>query len=82
MGATAAALALTTAAPAGRHLSVRQAADRLGCSTWFVRKLVHQRRLAACTLLGGRLRIPEADLDRLIAETTTPTTTSTTEQSQ
>jgi excisionase family DNA binding protein len=47
-------------------LNVNQAADRLGTSVRFVRRLVHERRIAY-TKLGQHVRIEEADIDAFIA---------------
>ena len=47
-------------------LSVEQAAERLGTSVRFVRRLVFERRIAY-TKLGRHVRIADRDLDALIA---------------
>jgi excisionase family DNA binding protein len=47
-------------------LSVEQAAERLGTSARFVRRLVFQRRIAYVKL-GRHVRITAADLDAFIA---------------
>ena len=47
-------------------LNVNQAADRLGTSVRFVRRLVHERRIAY-TKLGQHVRIEETDIDAFIA---------------
>jgi excisionase family DNA binding protein len=47
-------------------LNVNQAADRLGTSVRFVRRLVHERRIAY-TKLGQHVRIEESDIDAFIA---------------
>ena len=46
-------------------LSVEQAAERLGTSTRFVRRLVFQRRIAYVKL-GRHVRIATRDLDAFI----------------
>jgi len=47
-------------------LTVEQAAERLGTSVRFVRRLVFQRRIAYVKL-GRHVRIPARDLDAFIA---------------
>ena len=47
-------------------LTVEEAADRLGTSVRFVRRLVFERRIAY-TKLGRHVRIATHDLDALIA---------------
>jgi excisionase family DNA binding protein len=47
-------------------LTVEEAADRLGTSTRFVRRLIFERRIAY-TKLGRHVRITSSDLDGLIA---------------
>jgi excisionase family DNA binding protein len=47
-------------------LTVNQAAERLGTSVRFVRRLVHERRIAY-TKLGQHVRIEDADIDAFIA---------------
>ena len=47
-------------------LNVDQAAERLGTSVRFVRRLVHERRIAY-TKLGQHVRIEETDIDAFIA---------------
>jgi excisionase family DNA binding protein len=47
-------------------LTVEEAADRLGTSTRFVRRLIFERRVAY-TKLGRHVRITSDDLDALIA---------------
>jgi excisionase family DNA binding protein len=47
-------------------LSVEQAAERLGTSVRFVRRLVFQRRIAYVKL-GRHVRIATGDLDAFIA---------------
>jgi excisionase family DNA binding protein len=49
-----------------RLLTVEEAADRLGTSTRFVRRLIFERRIAY-TKLGRHVRIAPGDLDALIA---------------
>jgi excisionase family DNA binding protein len=49
-----------------RLLTVEEAADRLGTSTRFVRRLIFERRVAY-TKLGRHVRITSDDLDALIA---------------
>jgi excisionase family DNA binding protein len=48
-----------------RLLTVGEAADRLGTSTRFVRRLVFERRIAFVKV-GRYVRIAEADLDAFI----------------
>ncbi len=47
-------------------LTVDQAAERLGTSTRFVRRLIAERRIAF-TKLGKHVRIDTADLDAFVA---------------
>ncbi len=47
-------------------LNVDQAADRLGTSPRFIRRLVAERRIAF-TKLGKHVRIDTADLDAFVA---------------
>jgi excisionase family DNA binding protein len=47
-------------------LNVEQAADRLGTSTRFIRRLIAERRIPF-TKLGKHVRIDAADLDAFIA---------------
>ena len=47
-------------------LTVEQAAERLGCSVRFIRRLVAERRIAY-TKLGRHVRIAEADLAGFVA---------------
>lgn len=47
-------------------LTVDQAADRLGTSPRFIRRLVAERRIAF-TKLGKHVRIDTADLDAFVA---------------
>jgi excisionase family DNA binding protein len=49
-----------------RLLTVEEAAERLGTSVRFVRRLVFERRIAY-TKLGRHVRIAHRDLDALIA---------------
>jgi excisionase family DNA binding protein len=49
-----------------RLLTVEDAADRLGTSTRFVRRLVFERRIAFVKV-GRHVRIAPADLDAFIA---------------
>jgi excisionase family DNA binding protein len=47
-------------------LTVEQAADRLGTSVRFVRRLIAERRIAYIKV-GRHVRIAEADLSRFVA---------------
>jgi excisionase family DNA binding protein len=47
-------------------LTVEEAADRLGTSVRFVRRLVAERRIAYVKV-GRHVRISEADLDAFVA---------------
>jgi excisionase family DNA binding protein len=47
-------------------LDVNQAADRLGTSPRFIRRLIAERRIAD-TKLGKHVRIDPADLDAFVA---------------
>ena len=47
-------------------LTVEQAAERLGTSERFVRRLIAERRIAYCKL-GRHVRIAEADLINFVA---------------
>jgi excisionase family DNA binding protein len=47
-------------------LTVEQAAERLGTSTRFVRRLIFERRITY-TKLGRHVRIAEADLINFVA---------------
>jgi excisionase family DNA binding protein len=49
-----------------RLLTVEEAAERLGTSVRFVRRLVFERRIAY-TKLGRHVRIANGDLDAFIA---------------
>jgi excisionase family DNA binding protein len=46
-------------------LTVSQAADRLGTSVRFIRRLVHERRIAYVKI-GAHVRIDDRDLDAFI----------------
>jgi len=48
-------------------LDVRAAADRLGCSERFIRRLVQERRIPFVKLAGTKIRFEETSLDRWIA---------------
>jgi excisionase family DNA binding protein len=48
-----------------RLLTVEEAADRLGTSVRFIRRLIFERRIAY-TKLGRHVRIATRDLDALI----------------
>jgi excisionase family DNA binding protein len=54
---------------AGRLLTVGQAAERLGTTERFPRRLIAERRITFVKL-GTHVRIPEAALDDLIAAST------------
>jgi len=54
---------------AGRLLTVGQAAERLGTTERFPRRLIAERRITFVKL-GSHVRIPEAALDELIAAST------------
>jgi excisionase family DNA binding protein len=47
-------------------LDVKQAAERLGTSPRFVRRLIAERRIAY-TKLGKHVRVDSADLDAFVA---------------
>jgi excisionase family DNA binding protein len=53
-----------------RFLSVSQVALRLGVNAATVRRWIHEQRLGAVQVGGtdGVLRIPETEIERLIAE--------------
>jgi excisionase family DNA binding protein len=53
----------------GRLLTVAQAAERLGTTERFPRRLIAERRVTFVKL-GTHVRIPEAALDDLIAAST------------
>jgi excisionase family DNA binding protein len=48
-------------------LDIRAAANRLGCSERFVRRLVQERRIPFIKLGGTRVRFMNSDLDHWIA---------------
>lgn len=48
-------------------LDIRAAAERLGCSERFVRRLVQERRIPFVKLGGTRVRFLNSDLDHWIA---------------
>lgn len=47
-------------------LDIRAAANRLGCSERFIRRLVQERRVPFIKLGGTRVRFAEADLDKWV----------------
>jgi excisionase family DNA binding protein len=47
-------------------LAVKQAAERLGTSPRFIRRLIAERRIAY-TKLGRHVRVDSADLDAFVA---------------
>jgi len=49
-----------------RLLTVEEAADRLGTSVRFIRRLIAERRIAYIRI-GRHVRIAEADLARFVA---------------
>ncbi|WP_240677265.1 helix-turn-helix domain-containing protein [Actinacidiphila soli] len=55
---------------ADRLLSVQQAAERLGTSVRFPRRLIAERRITFVRV-GRHVRIPEAALDDFISRNTT-----------
>jgi len=55
-----------------RMVNVQQAAEELGLSVACVRKWIAQRRMEYVRL-GRAIRVPGAEIDRLIAEGTIPT---------
>ena len=55
---------------ADRLLTVQQAAERLGTSVRFPRRLISERRVAFVHV-GRHVRIPESALDDFIASTST-----------
>jgi excisionase family DNA binding protein len=62
----------TARTPARRLLTVAQAAERLGTTERFPRRLIAERRITFVKL-GSHVRIPETALDDLIAAgTVTP----------
>ena len=48
-------------------LDIRAAADKLGCSERFVRRLVQERRIPFIKLGGTKVRFLDSDLDHWIA---------------
>jgi excisionase family DNA binding protein len=48
-------------------LDIREAANRLGCSERFIRRLVLERRIPFVKLGGTRVRFVDADLDSWVA---------------
>jgi excisionase family DNA binding protein len=48
-------------------LDIQSAANRLGCSERFVRRLVQERRIPFVKLGGTRVRFMDADLDKWVA---------------
>jgi molybdopterin-binding protein len=53
-------------------LTVRQAAGRLGVGYSTLKQWIYQGRVRTRTTSGGHHRIPEAEVDRLLAPTTPP----------
>ena len=51
-------------------LTVRQAAERLGVGYSTLKQWIYQGRVRTRTTSGGHHRIPEAEVDRLLAPTT------------
>lgn len=49
-----------------RLLGIEAAASYLGATSWFIRSLIWERRIAFCRL-GKRLLIDKADLDSFIS---------------
>jgi excisionase family DNA binding protein len=47
-------------------LDIRAAADRMGCSERFVRRLVQERRIPFIKLAGTKVRFMNSDLDHWI----------------
>ena len=62
---------MTTADPAPALLTLEQAAERLGTSVRFVRRLRHVRRLTFIKL-GKHLRIDNSDLEAYITSCREP----------
>jgi len=60
---------LTTKPKTNRLLTVAQAAERLGTTDRFPRRLIAVRRITFVKL-GSHVRIPEAALDEFIAAST------------
>ena len=56
-------------------LTVRQAAGRLGVGYSTLKQWIYQGRVRTRTTTGGHHRIPEAEVDRLLAPTTIPSGT-------
>jgi excisionase family DNA binding protein len=54
-----------------RLVSVAAAADRLGLSIWTLRAWCYAGKFASCKL-GGRLLIPESEIERAITESLRP----------
>jgi excisionase family DNA binding protein len=59
----------TPPAPVGRLLTVAEAAERLGTTERFPRRLIAERRITFVKL-GSHVRIPEAALDDFITAST------------
>jgi molybdopterin-binding protein len=53
-------------------LTVRQAAERLGVGYSTLKQWIYQGRVRTRTTSGGHHRIPEGEIDRLLAPTTPP----------
>jgi molybdopterin-binding protein len=53
-------------------LTVRQAAGRLGVGYSTLKQWIYQGRVRTRTTTGGHHRIPEAEVDRLLAPSSTP----------
>src|SRR3989338_697110 len=53
-------------------LTVRQTAKRLGVGYSTLKQWIYQGRVRTRTTTGGHHRIPEAEVDRLLAPTSTP----------
>lgn len=56
---------MTTSVPPASLLTIEQAAERLGTSVRFVRRLRHERRLAFIKI-GKHLRVDSHDLEAYI----------------
>ena len=56
---------MTTASPVQALLTLEQAAERLGTSVRFIRRLRHERRLTFIKI-GKHLRVDQADLEAFI----------------
>src|SRR6266568_4151238 len=54
-------------------LTVRQAAGRLGVGYSTLKQWIYQGRVRTRTTTGGHHRIPEAEVDRLLAPSSAPT---------